>query len=260
MSLTSIDWVDSGDIAVLRLSNPPLNLLTVEIFRRLRADLGEIRQHPRLRALVITGDGPEAPFSAGSDMREFSEITGSALERKVLIENLALLELEELSVPTIAAIERFALGGGFELALACDLRVVSEDARLALPEPTIGGVASNGTQRLTRLIGSGRASRMTFLAEEFDGASAVPFGLAEWAARAGQSESFALGLARRIAKLAPGSIRLAKDLIRNTRSNQPESFLESIRAQEAVFEGAELKLGVEAFFQKKTADFRGETP
>lgn len=249
---------NNGPVTVVRLTNPPLNLLTVAFFEQFSSTLRRLSDDPEVRALVVTGyEG--GPFSAGSDMKEFPSLRDEALVRKVLPENFALACLERLPVPTIAAIEQFALGGGLELALACDLRVAGEDSRLALPEARIGGLASNGAQRLAALVGPAVASQMLFLAEEMDAPAAQRVGLVNWVVESGTAAEFAVEIGRRASQNSRGSIQRAKHLIRRSTFLPLDRFLESALAQAETFEDADLAEGVAAFFEKRAPRFSAES-
>jgi enoyl-CoA hydratase len=126
-----------GPVAVLRLDNPPLNLVTRDLTEALDAALGRIEADSSVRAVVVAGSGDRA-FCAGSDVTEFESLRGRVGEGKLARENAVYDRLARLEVPTVAAVEGDALGGGLELALCCDLRVASARARLGLPEVGLG--------------------------------------------------------------------------------------------------------------------------
>ena len=149
--------VESGVVTTIRLNNPPLNLISLDLTKALAAALASVERDKDVRAVILAGTGDRA-FCAGSDVKEFRSLSGRVAVGKLIDENAAYNQLAALPLPTIAAIEGDALGGGLELALCCDLRVASATAVLGLPEVRLGVMpGSGGTQRLPRLIGLARA-------------------------------------------------------------------------------------------------------
>jgi enoyl-CoA hydratase len=130
-------------VAKLILNNPPLNLVTLKLTEQLIDALGELDTDESVRAVVITGAGDKA-FCAGSDVKEFPFVRDQVVEKKLVRENQAFSDIESLSQPVIAAIEGLAYGGGCEISMACDLRIVAESARIALPEVKLGVVPGRG--------------------------------------------------------------------------------------------------------------------
>jgi hypothetical protein len=142
-------------IAEIGFDSGPLNLVTRAMLRAFNAALADVAARRDVRCLIIHGGNARA-FCAGSDITEFAELRDDASERKILFEDMVLRRLARMSMPTIAAIDGPALGGGLEIALACDLRVVRKGVALGLPESRLGGLAGNGAVRLTRLVGPRR--------------------------------------------------------------------------------------------------------
>jgi enoyl-CoA hydratase len=139
--------LEVGRVAHLELVNPPLNLVTRELTEQLGLALSRLAAADDVRAVVVSGRGERA-FCAGSHIGEFEGLKGRVAEGKLLLEKLVYRRLAELPMPTVAAIEGDALGGGLELALCCDLRVASARARLGLPEVRLAVIpGSGGTQR-----------------------------------------------------------------------------------------------------------------
>ena len=153
---------------MLTLDNPPLNVVTLELTRRLGAALDRLAADPEARALVVTGAGSRA-FCAGSDVREFPSVANDVVRKKLAPENEAYSRLDDFPKPTIAALNGLAYGGGLELAVCCDILIAGADVRLALPEVKLGVLpGSGGTVRVPRRIGKGeprsscsRATRST---------------------------------------------------------------------------------------------------
>ncbi len=198
-------------VAVVTLNNPPLNVVTLELTRQLDATLDRLAADPAARVLVLTGAGERA-FCAGSDIKEFPELaaSGQVIDRKMRKENEVYSKVDDFPKPTIAAVAGLAFGGGLELAVCCDLLVVEENARLALPEVKLGVFpGSGGTVRVTRRIGEGRAKEMMFFGEPIDARTALAWGLVNRVVPQGEALLTACRMAaapRRIAQ--PGAADL----------------------------------------------------
>lgn len=210
---------DHGDgIRILTLNRPDkLNAWHAPMRRELREAVETAATDTGLRVLVITGAG--RAFSAGEDvagMAGLAEI-GTRGFRAVARQIHDVFDLvENIEVPVIAAINGVAAGGGLELALSCDFRVVSEDARLVMPEAKVGLIpGSGGCSRLIRHVGLGRAKEMVMLGRSLDGNAAKAAGLATEVAPAGTTIDVALGLAAELAGFAPLALGMAK-LVLNT--------------------------------------------
>jgi enoyl-CoA hydratase len=244
-------------VAELGLANGPLNLVTRELLRALNQALGDIAARPEVRCLILHG-GEARAFCAGSDIKEFAEIKANASEQKILFEDMVLRRLAQMPMPTIAAIDAPALGGGLEIALACDLRVCRPDVALGLTESRLGGLAGNGSVRLARLIGPSRAKELLFTAETITGEEALTWGLVNRLARSGSALQAARELAATIASRGPVSNRLAKKLVDAAHDMPLDAALSmSTVAQEQIFESEDLHEGVDAFFAKRPARFLG---
>jgi enoyl-CoA hydratase len=250
------DQVGTGSIAVLTLQNPPLNLVTLDLLGALTAAVRSIAES-RPRA-VIFGQGTARAFCAGSDMREFNHVAEAPAERKILIENHVLTLISRLEAPTIAAIEGAALGGGLELALACDIRVAAQSARLGLPEAAIGGLASNGSQRLTKIVGPARAKHLLLTGEPISAERAEHWGLVTDVVADGRALDRALELARLIATRGPLSVSLSKTLVDKAVDLPLEAGIaHGILAQEQIFASQDLLEGAAAFAERRSPQFYG---
>src|SRR5581483_10555454 len=146
-------------------------------------------------------------------VREFGELRASATERKILFEDTVLRRLARLPVPTIAALDGPALGGGLELALACDLRVCASGIALGLTESRLGGLAGSGAVRLTRLVGPARARQLLYTGETIDAERALAWGIVNWVVADGTALARARDIAATIASRGPLSNRYAKELV-----------------------------------------------
>lgn len=247
----------AGAIAEIELRNPPLNLVTSELLHSLNDVLIEVSHAPDVRAVIIHG-GPSRAFCAGSDMKEFAELKQDASDRKILFEDLVLRTLARLCMPTIAAIDGPALGGGLELALSCDLRVARADAVLGVPESRLGGLAGSGSVRLTRLIGAGRAKELLFTGETITGEQALQWGLVNRSVSKGTALESARELATTISERGPISNRLAKTLVDAAVDTPVDAVLsQATVAQQRIFDSSDLQVGAVAFFAKADPKFTG---
>lgn len=246
-----------GAIAEIALRNGPLNLVTKSLLRGLHAALNEVARRDDTRCVILHG-GEARAFCAGSDIREFAALREDASEHKILFEDLVLRHLARLPMPTIAAIDGPALGGGFELALACDLRVLRAGVPVGLPECRLGGLAGNGSVRLARLVGPARAKEMLFTGEPLGDEQALAWGVVNRVARTGTALEAARELAATIAARGPLSNRLAKSLVDAAHDDTLDGALsQSTVAQQRIFDSDDLHEGVAAFFAKRDAVFGG---
>jgi len=208
--MSALVTLDLGRVAHLELVNPPLNLIT----RALLDELGEslerlaVAAAGDVRVVVVSGNGDRA-FSAGSHVGEFEAQRGSAGRERLELEERVSRQLADLPMPTIAAIEGNALGGGLELALACDLRIASERARLGLPEVRLAVTpGAGGTQRLPRIVGLARAKELILTGRILDAGEAARIGLVNEVVPAGEARTRADEVAEEIAaRGAPGGRR-----------------------------------------------------
>jgi len=251
--------VDSGQITTIRLENPPLNLVTVELTRRLDRVLARIEGDPDVRCVVLTGTGERA-FCAGSDVKEFESLQGRVGEGKLLLEKAVYRRVARLPVPTIAAMQADALGGGLELALCCDLRVADERAKLGLPEVRLGVMpGSGGTQRLPRIVGIAKAKELILMGEIIGASDALEIGLVNRVARAGHALEEAMAMAETIAERGPLAVREAKQAL-DLAGDMPldEGLARELDASERIFASRDMLEGAQAFFEKRAPRFTGQ--
>jgi enoyl-CoA hydratase len=238
------------------LDNPPMNVVTRELTVELREALTAVARHEPARVLIVTGAGGRA-FCAGSDITEFHDLHGRVAEDKLLLEGRVYRQLARLPVPTIAAIEGHALGGGLELALACDLRVASEQSKLGLPELKLGVIpGSGGTQRLARVVGLARAKELVLLGELITAARAEQLGLVNEVTPRGGALDRARELADTIAARGPRATRLAKALLDASLDRSlDEGLALELDASEVVFSSEDMLEGARAFKEKRQPQF-----
>ena len=185
-------------------------------------------------------------------------VRSDASERKILFEDMVLRRLAQMPMPTIAAIDGAALGDGFEIALACDLRVAHVDVTLGLTESRLGGLAGNGSVRLARLVGSGRAKKLLFTGEAIPVEQALAWGIVNRVASRGSALEAARELDRTVVCRGPVSNRLAKKLVDASLDLPLEAALSmSTVAQQEIFDSNDLHEGVAAFLAKRPPRFSG---
>jgi enoyl-CoA hydratase/carnithine racemase len=247
-----------GPVSRIELDNQPLNLVTGAMMESLDAALDELARDRDVRAVVVTGAGTRA-FCAGSDVKEFDGLAGRVAQGKLLYEKYVYRKLAELPVPTIAAIEGDALGGGLELALCCDLRIASARARLGMPEVRLGVIpGSGGTQRLPAVVGPARAKELILVGELISAQRAEQIGLVNAVADDGQALAVATDMAQRIAQRGPVAVREAKHLIERARDLDLDAGLAAeLDASDRVFASEDMREGARAFFAKRPPEFPG---
>jgi len=205
----------SGAIGRLTLRRPDkLNALTLAMIDALDAACATLERSAHVRAVIVDSANEKA-FCSGADIKEWGELGAKDMWRTwTRLGHRVFDRLATLPQPTIAAINGLALGGGLELALACDLRVATSDSGFALPEASVGAIPGwGGTRRLTRLIGPGRAKSLIFRASGIDAATAMAWGLVEEVVPRAELATRALAIAEEIAQRSPDSVQLSKQLI-----------------------------------------------
>jgi enoyl-CoA hydratase len=244
-------------VALLTLDRPEqLNALSFALVAQLGDLLAVLDEDPGCRAIVITGAGNRA-FAAGADIRELAgESSGSLHER----DPFAVLDgIGRLRTPVIAAVRGFALGGGAELAMACDMVIAGDDAQFGQPEIRIGVIpGAGGTQRLARAIGKARAMELVLTGRRMDAREAERLGLVTAVVPASETVAQALDLAGRIAAQAPLAVAAAKASI---VAAQETTLAHGLRAErdrfEALFDTDDQREGMLAFLEKRRAGWSG---
>ena len=250
-----VERADSG-VVTITLDRPPVNAVSPELIEQLLDAVDALAEDPAARAILLMGAGGR--FCAGADIGVMSNHTRSTyrrMRRQIEVEDA----LERLEKPVVVAIERFALGGGAELALACDVRVMGEGAVFGLPEATLGLLpGAGGSQRLTRAVGTARAFWMMATGAKLPAAQALEYGLVNEVVADDQVVTRARELAEQLASGPTRAIGLIKRLVYESWGRELPSGL--LREGDAVFEllaSADLKEGFEAFREKRPARFTG---
>jgi enoyl-CoA hydratase/carnithine racemase len=246
-----------GHTAVVTLTNPPAHTWTGESLSgltRLVRDLGADRE---VYALVITGDG-EKFFSAGADLKVFADADKGLAATMARRFGEAFETLAAFPGVSIAAINGYAMGGGLECALACDLRIAEEHAVMGLPEASVGLLpCGGGTQWLAWTVGESWAKRMVLLGERVDAATAERIGLVDQVVPRGQALARAIEMAEAVARQSPSAVRACKRLIHGARSGSPQQALLAEReAFLELFDTEDQREGVAAFLEKRAPQWR----
>lgn len=241
--------------AVITINRPEsLNALNAKTIEELSVVFGELDADPTIRVIVLTGSG-EKSFVAGADIKEFSDFNQEKAEQLARNgQHILFNKIENLSKPVIAAINGFALGGGLELAMACHIRYASENARLGLPEVTLGLIPGyGGTQRLPKLIGKGLANEMIFSAKMIPSQKAKEIGLVNEVFPIDELLLKTRELAQMIANNSPMAI--AKAIKATNLSDTDKGFETEITYFGELFEMDDKKEGVSAFLEKRKPKF-----
>jgi enoyl-CoA hydratase/carnithine racemase len=242
-----------GHVAAITLNNPSANTFTAEGLLELTALVGDLNRNLDVYAAVVTGQGDKF-FSAGADLKTFAD--GDKARARLMAQRFgtAFEALQEARPVVIAAINGYAMGGGLECALACDLRIAEEHAQMALPEPSVGLLpAGCGTQTLPWLVGEGWAKRMILTNERITADTALRIGLVEQVVPRGQSLQTAMQLAQRVSTLSPRAVTFSKNLIHQARQGTPRSAALALERERFIdlFDGEDQQEGVKAFLDKR---------
>jgi enoyl-CoA hydratase/carnithine racemase len=241
------------------LNNPSANTFTAAGLDALHRLLGDLNRNAQVRAAVITGKG-EKFFSAGADLKQFADGDKIAARQMAQRFGATFEALQKARPVTIAAMNGYAMGGGLECALACDLRICEEHAQMALPEPSVGLLPCGcGTQTLPWLVGEGWAKRMILTNERVDAVTALRIGLVEQVVTRGAAVKTALEIARRVSTLSPAAVTFSKELIHQAREGTPRGAALVLERERFVdlFDAEDQREGVAAFLEKRKPTWRG---
>ena len=249
-----------GAVAVVTIDHPPVNALSAPLLDELEAEIVRLDSDDEVRAVVLKGAGERA-FVAGADISEFPSLREAPPAEGGSARGIQKLgaRMDNARTPFVAAIHGFCLGGGLELAMACDIRVAAEDAQLGQPEIKLGLIpGGGGTQRLPRLVGHGRALFLNLTGDPISGSQAYDWGLVEKAVPRAELMDAALELARTLSQRSPHAMGVIKELASETRDlplsegmrREAQGFIRCIGSED----GAE---GVVAFLEKRQPEFTG---
>jgi len=248
-----------GGILVVTIDRPKVNALNAQTIDEIRQAFDAAREDDSILAVIVTGGGEKA-FVAGADIAELATmtpITGKEVSAKG---QEVFSAIERFPKPVIAAINGFALGGGCELALACHIRIASENALIGLPEVTLGIIPGyGGTQRLPRLVGKGKAFELVCTGDAIAAAEAERIGLVNKVVPAGQLITAAEEMARKIASRSPVAVRAAIEAVnRGTDMSLDDGQLLESTLFGLLCATEDMKEGMAAFLEKRRARFTGK--
>jgi enoyl-CoA hydratase len=248
-----------GNIAILTINRPDkLNALNSKVHSEGVLALETLKKDAEVRVVVIKGAGEKA-FVAGADISEFAGQT-AASQRDTMNATSLFNSLDSFPKPVIAMINGFCLGGGNELAMACDLRIASDKSRFGQPEINLGIIpGGGGTQRLTNLIGESKAMELILTGDMIDATKALELGLVNNVYSAEELETKTLELAGKIAEKSPIALQLAKEAVKlASKSNLDEGLRREVDLFAVCFSTADKEEGVRAFLEKRKPVFTGK--
>jgi enoyl-CoA hydratase len=247
-----------GRVAIITINRPEKrNALNIKTREEGAALIEDLRNDDSVNVVVITGAGDKA-FIAGADIAEFAG-RSAQMQRDVMVQRSLFNAIDTFPKPVIAMVNGYCLGGGCEVALACDIRIASETASFGQPEINLGIIpGGGGTQRLTRLVGEGRAMEMILSGQIIDAKTAFEIGLVNHVVPADQLEARTIELANTIAEKGPIAVRLAKEAVKiASRSNLDEGLRREVDLFALCFATEDKDEGVNAFLEKRKPVFKG---
>jgi len=249
----------TGMVTTVTINRPAvLNALNVETLKELRVAVADFEAAEGQRVMVLTGAGEKA-FVAGADISQMAGLNAQQGEEFARVGQTLGIAMEACPKPIIAAVNGFALGGGCELAMACDFIVASARARFGQPEVNLGLIPGfGGTQRLTRLVGRGMARRLVYTGEIIRADRALEIGLVTQVVDAEALMEEALSLANTIASKGPLAIAACKDaILRGADLPLNEALELEVKSFGSMFETEDMREGTQAFIEKRQAEFKG---
>lgn len=247
------------DVAVVMINKPEvLNALNTDVLLELKKVVADIKDDKKLKVLIISGEGKA--FVAGADIEEMEGKTADEGKEFGKLGNDILRSIETLEIPVIAAVNGFALGGGCELAMACDIRIASEKAKFGQPEVGLGITPGfGGTQRLARLVGTAKAKELIFTARIIKSQEAERIGLVNKVVKPEELEDAAMEMARQIASKGKIAVKYSKEAINKGLEVDIET---AITIEENLFglcfASEDQKEGMTAFLEKRNPNFKNK--
>jgi enoyl-CoA hydratase len=230
----------------------------VDLLKELDMLLEEVRGDDKIRVVVITGAG--RAFSVGADLREAEKLDPEGVKDFIQTGQRLFDKIENFDKPVIAALNGFTLGGGVELAMACDMRIASEDARIGNPEVAVGLIpAWGGTVRMPKIVGRGKATELILTGGQIDAKEAERIGLVNKTVTADELNSTVMWTAGTIASRAPIAVRHAKKiLVKAMEASMEEGNKMMLDGCMICYQTEDIKEGVKAVFEKRAAQFKGK--
>ncbi len=253
----TLAYESQNNVATLTIQSPPANALSSNLLHDLGEKLDEIENDNTIKAIILRGEGKF--FSAGADIKEFTSLQNASDYQALAEKGQELFNrIEHFSIPVIAAIHGAALGGGLELSMACHIRIVTESAKLGLPELTLGIIPGfAGTQRLPQYVGTAKAYEMILSGQPISGTEAKAFGLANQAVKDEEVFEVATKLAETIAAKSKPTINNIMELIPYSKTEQfTQGVHEEAKAFGKIFGSEDAKEGVQAFIEKRKPNFQ----
>jgi enoyl-CoA hydratase/carnithine racemase len=246
-------------LEVITIDRPPVNALNGQAIEDLGHALGEALREPSVKAVIITGAGQYC-FVAGADLGQFLEMGPEEGQQLIQKGKEVFDTIETMPKPVVAAINGVCLGGGLEMAMACDVRVAAEGSRMGQPEINLGIIPGwGGTQRLSRLVGKTRAMEMLLTGDMIKAAEALRFGLVNKVVPDNELMAHAKNLARKLAMQAPRALAAIKAVLWDgLGASLPEGLRLETEAFVKVFQSRDAREGINAFLEKRKPQFTGE--
>lgn len=260
MTFENILVATEGHLATLTINRPSkLNALNKATIQELHDALTQLDAEATIKAIILTGSGEKA-FVAGADISEFAHFSiEEGAQLAALGQEILFDFVENMKTPVIAAVNGFALGGGLELAMACHFRIASDNAKMGLPEVTLGVIPGyGGTQRLPQLVGKGRAMEMIMTAGMIDAETAKSYGLVNHVVPQAELLEFTKDIASKITKNSPVAISYAIKAVNAGLIDTKEGFKTEIKSFGKCFGTEDFKEGTTAFLEKRKATFPGK--
>jgi enoyl-CoA hydratase len=257
--METLEYILSDNhVATVYLNRPPYNPLNSQLYKELATLFEELEKDPLVRAIIITGKGDRA-FAAGADINEMMNLNGAEMLEMSRVSRAAYNKVEAISKPVIAAVNGLALGGGCELALACDFRICSSNTKFGLPEVNLGIIpGGGGTQRLPRLIGQSKAKELLFFGEMIDADKAVELGIVNKEVELDELLLEATKWAEKLAEKSRIAMHMLKKSVNQGLSVDMQSGLDLEAACFGnAFASEDRKEGMQSFVEKRKPQFSG---